>query len=175
MSGASGPSRRSGRRSEQGRLNGAAGTAGRSSPLGRCALLTGLFRTISRTRQRARTLRSEPWPAAAGAGPPPPPRSRAPERLARCQVRSPLKPEGPDIRAGRIRFPREAKRYFPTERDDVEVVLKGVRLDGRYDPRSGPDRERSAVLLVGKANLEELVQPDEVLSISISDGVVRLD
>lgn len=80
-----------------------------------------------------------------------------------------------DIRAGRIRFPREAKRYFPTDRDNVAVVLKGVRLDGRYDPRIGPDRKRSAVLLVGKANLEELVQPDEVLSISILDGFVRLD
>ncbi len=61
VSGASGPSRRSGRRSEQGRLNGAAGTAGRRSPLGRCAFLAGRFRTISRTRRRARTLRSEPW------------------------------------------------------------------------------------------------------------------
>jgi hypothetical protein len=80
-----------------------------------------------------------------------------------------------DIRAGRIRFPREAKTYFPRERDDVQVVLKGVQLDARYDPRTGPDRERSAVLLVGKANLEELVQADDVLSIALADGIVRLD
>ncbi len=50
-----------------------------------------------------------------------------------------------DIRAGRIRLPREAKRYFPAERDDVQVVLRGVQLDARYDPRTGPDKERSAV------------------------------
>jgi hypothetical protein len=80
-----------------------------------------------------------------------------------------------DIRAGRIRFPREAKRYFPTERDEVQVVLRGVPLGARYDPRTGPDKERSAVLLVGKANLEALVQADEVLSISLGDGIVRLD
>lgn len=80
-----------------------------------------------------------------------------------------------DIRAGRIRFPREAKRYFPAERDQVQVVLRGVQLDARYDPRTGPDRQRSAVLHVGKANLEALVQPDEVLSISLAKGIVRLD
>ena len=80
-----------------------------------------------------------------------------------------------DIRAGRIRFPREAKRYFPTKRDNVQVVLRGVKLDARYDPRTGPDKERSAVLLVGKAHLETLVHADEVLSISLGDGIVRLD
>lgn len=82
-----------------------------------------------------------------------------------------------DIRAGWIRFPREAKRYFPTERDDVQLVLRGLQLKARYNPRTGPDKERSAVLvlLVGKANLEELVQVDEVLSISLADGIVQLD
>lgn len=81
----------------------------------------------------------------------------------------------PDIHAGRIRFPREAKRHFPAERDDIQVVLRGVRLDARYDPRTGPDKERSAVLLVEKARLEELVEVDEVLSISLAGGIVRLD
>ena len=80
-----------------------------------------------------------------------------------------------DIRAGRIRFPRAAKTYFPKERDNVQIVLRGVQFDARYDPRTGPDRERSAVLLVGKANLEELIQADETLSISLADGIVRLD
>ena len=80
-----------------------------------------------------------------------------------------------DIRAGRIRFPRAAKTYFPQERDNIHIVLRSVPLDARYDPRTGPDRERSAVLLVGKANLEELVQADEILSVSLADGIVRLD
>jgi hypothetical protein len=80
-----------------------------------------------------------------------------------------------DIRTGQIRFPGPAKRYFPNERSVVPVVLRGVQLEGRYNPRTGPDRERSAVLRVGKANLEGLVRPDEVLSLSLADGIVRLD
>ncbi|MDQ2983477.1 MAG: hypothetical protein M3R70_06075 [Actinomycetota bacterium] len=80
-----------------------------------------------------------------------------------------------DVLAGRIRFPRPAKGYFPTERCSVSVVLRGLQLDARYDPRTGPDKERSAVLLVGKSNLEKLVRAGEVLSISIADGIVRLD
>jgi hypothetical protein len=91
-------------------------------------------------------------------------------RLAESQRVTPA-----DISAGRIRFPRAAKSYFPKERENVRIVLRGVQLDARYDPRTGPDKERSAVLLVGKANLEELVQADDVLSISLADGIVRID
>jgi hypothetical protein len=80
-----------------------------------------------------------------------------------------------DIRKGQIRFPRPAKRYFPKERTVVRVTLRGVELEARYSPRTGPDRERSAVLQVGKANLERLVRADEVLSVSLADGIVRLD
>jgi hypothetical protein len=80
-----------------------------------------------------------------------------------------------DIRAGRIRFPRAAKAYFPKERDDVQIVLRGVQLNARYDPRRGPDKERSAALRVQKANLEELVHADDVLSLSVVDGIVQLD
>jgi GIY-YIG catalytic domain len=81
----------------------------------------------------------------------------------------------PDIRAGRIRFPRPAKRYFPKERSVVRFALRGVQLEAPYDPRTGPDRERSAVLLVGKPNLEGLVRPHEVLSVSLAGGIVQLD
>ena len=80
-----------------------------------------------------------------------------------------------DLAAGRIRLPREAKRFFPSERGSVEVVLRGERLTGRYDPRTGPDRERSAVLILEKHALGELVQPDEVLDVARGPaGVVRL-
>lgn len=80
-----------------------------------------------------------------------------------------------DIKAGRIRFPREAKRFFPNEPCFVNLVLRGERLEKRYDPRTGPDRERSAVLHVGRANTERLVQPNEVLTISKSGDLLRLD
>jgi TDG/mug DNA glycosylase family protein len=81
-----------------------------------------------------------------------------------------------DLAAGRIRFPREAKRFFPSNRGNVEVVLRGERLSARYDPRTGPDRERSAVLSIGRARLAGLVRTNEVLTVARGlGGVVRLD
>jgi len=81
-----------------------------------------------------------------------------------------------DLAAGRIRLPREAKRFFPNERGSVEVVVRGERLTGRYDPRTGSDRERSAVLILEKQALARLVQRDEVLGVTRGPaGVVRLD
>lgn len=82
----------------------------------------------------------------------------------------------PDRAAGRIRFPRAAKGLFPSGRASVEVVLRGTRIAGRYDPRTGPDRERSAVLSVDRDVLSSLVRVGEVLRVSRGlGGVVRLD
>jgi double-stranded uracil-DNA glycosylase len=81
-----------------------------------------------------------------------------------------------DLTNGRIRLPREAKRFFPSERAEVDVVLRGTRLRARYDPRTGPDRERSAVLSIGREQLTDLVRTNEVLAVSRGlGGVVRLD
>lgn len=81
-----------------------------------------------------------------------------------------------DRSRGQIRFPRAAKRFFPQEKAPVEVVLRGRRVKGRYDPRLGPDRERSAVLVLEKPLLDELVREGEVLQVSRGiGGVVRLD
>lgn len=81
-----------------------------------------------------------------------------------------------DRSRGQIRFPRSAKRFLPRERSAVEVVLRGRRVTGSYDPRLGPDRERSAVLRVDGSVLRELVREDEVLRISRGiGGVVRID
>jgi TDG/mug DNA glycosylase family protein len=81
-----------------------------------------------------------------------------------------------DLSAGQIRFPRAAKKFFPTERQTVDIVLRGTRLAGTYDPRLGPDRERSAVLRVGRDPLRDLVRANEVLRVSRGlGGVVLLD
>jgi hypothetical protein len=81
-----------------------------------------------------------------------------------------------DLKAGRIRLPREAKRFFPSERGPVEVVLRGERLTGRYDPCTGPDRERSAVLSLDTQALARLVEAGGPLRVTRgSGGVVRLD
>jgi hypothetical protein len=81
-----------------------------------------------------------------------------------------------DKDAGRVRIPRAAKRLFPASRSTVTVVLRGVRMEARYDPRTGPDRERSAVLTIGRqvaAGIGEL----ERLRVSVreSDGLVSLE
>jgi TDG/mug DNA glycosylase family protein len=79
-----------------------------------------------------------------------------------------------DREHGRIRLPSAAKRFFPSEGADVDVILRGRRITCRYDPRLGPDRERSAVLSVGKTALAELVRPDEVLRVRRGLGGVAL-
>ncbi len=69
-----------------------------------------------------------------------------------------------DLARGQIRLPRPAKRYFPSERTELDVVLMGRRVRASYDPRLGPDRERSAVLRVG-ATLRDAVSVGERLSV----------
>jgi TDG/mug DNA glycosylase family protein len=79
-----------------------------------------------------------------------------------------------DIEAGMIRLPREAKRFFPAEKSTIEVVLRGVRLTASYDPRTGPDRDRSAVLRVGTAPLRRLVRENEILRVRRGLGGILL-
>lgn len=81
-----------------------------------------------------------------------------------------------DLTAGRIRLPRESKRLFPAEGGTVEIVLRGERIEARYDPRVGPDRARSAVLSVDKDALRRLVRANDVLAVTRGPGgIARLD
>lgn len=80
-----------------------------------------------------------------------------------------------DIAAGIVRVPRAGKRLFPAERCRVSLVLRGVHLeDVRWDPRFGPDQERSGTIGIGVEAAAELAEGD-VLSITRIDAVVRLD
>jgi|GEM_PF-2333836 len=80
-----------------------------------------------------------------------------------------------DKTSGIIRFPKQVKILFPDTKSEVEVVLLGVRVRGTYDPRTGPDRERSAVLRLGRATLVS-VRTNERLTIRRgASGSVRLD
>ncbi|MGH3024846.1 MAG: uracil-DNA glycosylase family protein [Gaiellaceae bacterium] len=81
-----------------------------------------------------------------------------------------------DLNAGRIRLPRKAKRFFPSNPGKVEIVLRGTRLTARYQPRTGPDRPRSGVLSVPRVELSTLVRPNEVLIVSRGlGGTVKID
>lgn len=80
-----------------------------------------------------------------------------------------------DIAAGIVRVPRTGKRLFPAERCRVSLMLRGVELeDVRWDPRFGPDQERSGVIGIGKEAAAELTE-GEVLRITRIDIGVRLD
>ncbi len=80
-----------------------------------------------------------------------------------------------DIAAGIVRVPRGSKRLLPAERCRISLVLRGVDLGGvRWDPRFGPDQERSGVIGIGREAAAELAEGD-VLCITRSDAEVRLD
>lgn len=81
-----------------------------------------------------------------------------------------------DMKAGILRLPREAKSYLPKRRGLVNVVLRGRRIEVSYDPRSGPDLERSGVLRIGREVMERVVRSGERLRVRrSSDGTIRLD
>ena len=61
-----------------------------------------------------------------------------------------------DIEGGRIRIPIDAQtRVLLLTRESLRIDLRGRLLDARWDPRLGPDKERSGVLAVGREVLGE--------------------
>jgi TDG/mug DNA glycosylase family protein len=80
-----------------------------------------------------------------------------------------------DKQRGQIRLPRAAKSLFPDRKGQVDLVLLGQRVSVSYDPRTGPDRERSAVLRPGRGAMVP-VRVGERLAVSLgADGLIRLD
>lgn len=80
-----------------------------------------------------------------------------------------------DVDAGQIRVPAATKVFFPNERTEVTVALRGTRFQARWDPRNGPDRARSGVLRFGAGKLDRLVSENETLSVSRSaNGVIEI-
>jgi len=72
-----------------------------------------------------------------------------------------------DLEAGRIRIPHDTKAVLPSGRQTVSIVLRGKPMVVAYDPRMGPDRERTGVLSIGRG-LADLVEADDALTISRS-------
>jgi hypothetical protein len=108
------------------------------------------------------------------------------ESPARSIKRAAMKPErvesartqritAADFAKGQIRFPRDAKQFFPREPSMVRVMLRGNVVDGRYKPRFGPDRERSAILSVGKGALRSVTEDEVLLVARNGSGMVCLD
>lgn len=79
-----------------------------------------------------------------------------------------------DIAAGRIRIPIGQKEALPTTTSRIEVRLHGETMRSvAWNPRYGPDRERSGVIHIG-SSLRRHVGTDEVLTLQVEDGVVVL-
>jgi hypothetical protein len=98
----------------------------------------------------ARSAHASPRPAA------PPPGDTSTQRIT-----------AKDFEAGRIRVPSRTKELLPLHRRDTTVVLRGIELRARWDPRMGPP-ERSGVLAFGRGRLDGLVEADEVLAARVS-------
>jgi hypothetical protein len=80
-----------------------------------------------------------------------------------------------DLRHGRIRIAIREKQHFPANRARVRVRLRGRELSRvGWDPRFGPDRERSGVLGVGVV-IRGLVDPDERLTVELLDDVLVIE
>lgn len=74
-----------------------------------------------------------------------------------------------DIAAGQIRIPRgPTKSQLPDTRGEIAVVLRGHNLGmRRWDPRYGPP-ERSGVIGIGRDTAQQLLEIDDVLTISVA-------
>jgi len=74
-----------------------------------------------------------------------------------------------DLQGGRIRIPSsntaKTKSIFPREKSRVIIQLRGQELSCSYDPRMGPDRQRSGLIQIGP-KLKHIVSEDEVLTVS---------
>lgn len=79
-----------------------------------------------------------------------------------------------DLEAGQIRIPARSKHRFPAQKADLHVIIEDVELAASWDPRMGPDRERSGVLRIGKPHLQGLVFHGSPLRITESDGFLNM-
>ena len=96
---------------------------------------------------------------------PPVQKNRPPPTLADGTVLSQPVTAG-NLSRGRVRIgiASEGKKLLPAEKARVTIILRGRAVPGvLWDPRMGPDKERSGVLGVGKHSLVELVEADERL------------
>lgn len=81
-----------------------------------------------------------------------------------------------DIAHGQIRITREAKRDLRLmDAGQLQVRLLGEVLSCTYDPRFGPDQERSGLIRLGKANLMRILGgPAELIAARGIDSVIDL-
>lgn len=80
-----------------------------------------------------------------------------------------------DIASGRIRIPSRSKDIFPSDRARISIDLRGQLVTASWDPKFGPDKERSGTIAIPKAVLAASVNLNEVLSIRLDGSTHRLN
>jgi hypothetical protein len=77
-----------------------------------------------------------------------------------------------DLVAGQIRVTREPKRQLalPEAKVQLSVILRGEHLSVPWDPRLGPDKERSGLLRIGRETLGRLVGAPTTLNLRREPG-----
>ncbi len=139
----------------------------------RTFLLTGPYAASALTSRNLAELRALLDGGAPGGGPPPEAMPLR-EPASRGGMQTQRVTNG-DKESGKIRIPRESKRMLPKEKCTLTVILRGVPMEARYDPRIGPDMERSGVLRVGKVAMARIAV-DQRLTLSCGmDGTVAID
>jgi hypothetical protein len=125
-------------------------------------------RPTPRTAPRSATAERKKMPAHTG----PPSRSAPGEQSSSLRSQQVT---ASDRDVGQIRVPSVSKRAFPKEAATISVRVQGRDVMAGWNPRVGPDRERSGALRVGRQVLTELVPLGTILVITpIAGGPVEL-
>ncbi|MBP2267038.1 hypothetical protein J3A64_002502 [Pseudarthrobacter sp. PvP004] len=81
-----------------------------------------------------------------------------------------------DIAHGRIRCGVHLKRLMPPVAvQTLPIVIRGQLLEADWNPRNGPDRDRSGVLSIGKARLDPLIAADEYVALELIRGIPHFE
>jgi hypothetical protein len=108
---------------------------------------------------------------------PPLPRTIAPPDARGSRSGRTQRVTAADLRAGQSRIPSigsaSTKSLLPPMKGTIDVTLRGRALRAPWDPRMGPDRERSGVLRIGPV-LRQLVDADEVLEVLSANGALLI-
>jgi len=90
-------------------------------------------------------------------------------------VRSSQRVTAADINKGQLRIPRSSKDLLPSVSSDVTIAIRGSTKVCRWNPRLGPDQERSGVLGIGKELMRLLVHDGDVLHLTKHGATIHLD
>jgi hypothetical protein len=78
-----------------------------------------------------------------------------------------------DIKTGQIRIPSRntsaTKSILPGDKATVKVILLGRKFTCKWDPRMGPDRERSGVIRIGR-QIEAVAHAGDVFIVSKTEA-----